>query len=231
MSLFILARSIRCPFSTPSCRHSPASARAGVPAAGPDGLRAVSARRRLLSAVCRLLRHGAQSVPQAAVRIPPAVVRDRIYDRGKRAQRAGGYSFPSGHTQSAVGTLGSIARWHKNRALRIVCIVLAALTAFSRMYLGVHTPLDVSVAAVTAVVLIFVIYPIVRSAARGPEKMAVLLGVMTVVALAYVIYANFARFRRTSTRTTSLRPQELLLAAGSARLLRGLHAGAEVYPL
>ena len=104
------------------------------------------------------------------------------------------YSFPSGHTQNAVGTLGGIARWHKNRALRIVCIVLAALTAFSRMYLGVHTPLDVSVAAVTAVVLIFVIYPIVRSAAEDPKKMAVLLGVMTVVALAYVIYANFARF-------------------------------------
>lgn len=51
-----------------------------------------------------------------------------------------------------------------------------------------------SVAAVTAVVLIFVIYPIVRSAAEDPKKMAVLLGVMTVVALAYVIYANFARF-------------------------------------
>ena len=62
------------------------------------------------------------------------------------------------------------------------------------MYLGVHTPLDVSVAAVTAVVLIFVIYPIVRSAAEDPKKMAVLLGVMTVVALAYVIYANFASF-------------------------------------
>ena len=110
--------------------------------------------------------------------------------------RAGatGFSFPSGHTQNAVGTLGGIARWHKSRALRIVCIVLAALTAFSRMYLGVHTPLDVSVAAVTAVVLIFVIYPIVRSAAEDPKKMAVLLGVMTVVALAYVIYANFASF-------------------------------------
>ena len=49
-------------------------------------------------------------------------------------------------------------------------------------------------AAATAVVLIFVIYPIVRSAAEDPKKMAVRLGVMTVVALAYVIYANFARF-------------------------------------
>ena len=128
-------------------------------------------------------------------RIPRPWVRDPDFTIVESARSgAGGYSFPSGHTQNAVGTLGGIARWHKNRALRIVCIVLAALTAFSRMYLGVHTPLDVSVAAVTAVVLIFVIYPIVRSAAEDPKKMAVLLGVMTVVALAYVIYANFARF-------------------------------------
>ena len=128
-------------------------------------------------------------------RIPRPWLRDPDFTIVESARSgAGGYSFPSGHTQNAVGTLGGIARWHKNRALRIVCIVLAALTAFSRMYLGVHTPLDVSVAAVTAVVLIFVIYPIVRSAAEDPKKMAVLLGVMTVVALAYVIYANFARF-------------------------------------
>ena len=128
-------------------------------------------------------------------RIPRPWVRDPDFTIVESARSgAGGYSLPSGHTQNAVGTLGGIARWHKNRALRIVCIVLAALTAFSRMYLGVHTPLDVSVAAVTAVVLIFVIYPIVRSAAEDPKKMAVLLGVMTVVALAYVIYANFARF-------------------------------------
>ena len=116
-------------------------------------------------------------------RIPRPWVRDPSFTIVESARSgAGGYSFPSGHTQNAVGTLGGIARWHKNRALRIVCIVLAALTAFSRMYLGVHTPLDVSVAAVTAVVLIFVIYPIVRSAAEDPKKMAVLLGVMTVVA-------------------------------------------------
>ena len=118
-----------------------------------------------------------------ACRIPRPWVRDPDFTIVESARSgAGGYSFPSGHTQNAVGTLGGIARWHKNRALRIVCIVLAALTAFSRMYLGVHTPLDVSVAAVTAVVLIFVIYPIVRSAAEDPKKMAVLLGVMTVVA-------------------------------------------------
>ena len=128
-------------------------------------------------------------------RIPRPWVLDPDFTIVESARaEATGYSFPSGHTQNAVGTFGGIARATKRHCLRWVCVVIFVLVSFSRMYLGVHTPLDVSAAAVTAVVLIFVIYPIVRSAAEDPKKMAVLLGVMTVVALAYVIYANFARF-------------------------------------
>ena len=49
--------------------------------------------------------------------------------------RAGatGYSFPSGHTQNAVSLYGGIARCTGSRLLRVVCIVLAVLIAFSRM--------------------------------------------------------------------------------------------------
>lgn len=56
---------------------------------------------------------------------------------------ATGYSFPSGHTQNAVGTFGGIARATKRHCLRWVCVVIFVLVSFSRMYLGVHTPLDV----------------------------------------------------------------------------------------
>ena len=128
-------------------------------------------------------------------RIPRPWVKDPNFQIVESARaEATGYSFPSGHTQNVFASFGCLGRWTRRTWLRVVCAVVIVLTAFSRMYLGVHTPLDVSVAAVTAVVLIFVIYPIVRSAAEDPKKMAVLLGVMTVVALAYVIYANFARF-------------------------------------
>lgn len=56
---------------------------------------------------------------------------------------ATGYSFPSGHTQNAVGTFGAIALQTKQRWVRWACIALLLLVPFSRMYLGVHTPLDV----------------------------------------------------------------------------------------
>ena len=128
-------------------------------------------------------------------RIPRPWVRDPSFPIVESARgSATGYSFPSGHTQNVVGTLGGLARWNKNRALRIVCIAVAALTSLSRMYLGVHTPLDVGVSLVIATVLVFVLYPLVRRCADEPKRMLVLLGVMLALAVAFVCYANFARF-------------------------------------
>ena len=67
---------------------------------------------------------------------------------------ATGYSFPSGHTQNAVATYGGIARYTRRGWLRAVLVVLTVLIAFSRMYLGVHTPLDVGVSFLIAAVLV-----------------------------------------------------------------------------
>lgn len=103
---------------------------------------------------------------------------------------ATGYSFPSGHTQNVTGTLGGIARWSKGTGLRVLCVVVLLLTAFSRMYLGVHTPLDVGVSLAIGVILVFAFYPIVRKAAENPKQMAVLLGVMLTLSFAFVLYAN-----------------------------------------
>lgn len=103
---------------------------------------------------------------------------------------ATGYSFPSGHTQNVTGTLGGIARWSKGTGLRVLCVAVLLLTAFSRMYLGVHTPLDVGVSLAIGVVLVFAFYPIVRKAAENPKQMAALLGIMLTLSFAFVLYAN-----------------------------------------
>lgn len=128
-------------------------------------------------------------------RIPRPWVRDPEFTAVEAAKPAAtGYSFPSGHTQNVTGTLGGIARWHKNTALRIVCVALLLLTAFSRMYLGVHTPLDVGVSLGIAAVLVFVFYPIVRRASDSKYGLYPLLGVMLAVSLAFVLYANLTQF-------------------------------------
>lgn len=64
-------------------------------------------------------------------------------------EAATGYSFPSGHTQTAASVFGTLSVWAKQKWLKIACIAAVALVGFSRMYLGVHTPLDVSVSLFT----------------------------------------------------------------------------------
>ena len=124
-------------------------------------------------------------------RIPRPWVRDPDFRPVDSAvSGATGYSFPSGHTQNVAGTLGGIARWSKSVGVRVLCIVVLLLTAFSRMYLGVHTPLDVGVSLVSGVILVFVFYPIVRKAADEPKYMAALLGIMAALSFAFVLYAN-----------------------------------------
>ena len=103
---------------------------------------------------------------------------------------ATGYSFPSGHTQNAVGTLGGIARSTKKCWLRIVCVLLAVAVAFSRMYLGVHTPLDVGVSLLIAVTLVFLLWPLMQKAQKKPVGMYVVFAVMLLLAGAYVVYAQ-----------------------------------------
>lgn len=124
-------------------------------------------------------------------RIPRPWVKDPTFQPVDSAlSGATGYSFPSGHTQNVTGTLGCIARWSKRAGVRVLCVVVLLLTAFSRMYLGVHTPLDVGVSLAIGVVLVFAFYPIVSKAAEKPKYMAVLLGVMVALSFAFVLYAN-----------------------------------------
>lgn len=95
-------------------------------------------------------------------RIPRPWVLDKNFTILEQAKEAAtGYSFPSGHTQSAVGTFGSIAYTAKKRWVRIVAVLIAALVSFSRMYIGVHTPLDVFVSIAVAVVLIVIMKAVI----------------------------------------------------------------------
>ena len=61
----------------------------------------------------------------------------------RATEGASGYSFPSGHTQSATALFGSLGAQTKRKATRALFFSLIALVAFSRLYLGVHTLLDV----------------------------------------------------------------------------------------
>lgn len=113
-----------------------------------------------------------------------------VLEQAKEA--AGGYSFPSGHTQTAVGTFGSLAVTTDKKWWRICCITLAALVGFSRMYVGVHTLYDVLAGAAVAVVLILALKPIVFSGKENAMK--VLLAGMIALAVAFLLYVELWNF-------------------------------------
>ena len=103
---------------------------------------------------------------------------------------ATGYSFPSGHTQNIVGTTASIFASRKEAWVRIVCVVLMLLVPFSRMYLGVHTPLDVGVAFLTALALAAALYPAFRTESAARKTVPWLLLGVAVLCGGYLIYAS-----------------------------------------
>lgn len=107
-------------------------------------------------------------------------------------EAASGYSFPSGHTSTAVGTFGSIAATEKRRWLSVVCIVLAVLVGFSRMYVGVHTPYDVLVGAACALLLVICFKPIVMG--KSEKAMYVLMGILMVTGIGFLLYVELHRF-------------------------------------
>ena len=66
------------------------------------------------------------------------------------------YSFPSGHTLSSV--IGATILTQTNRQFGYAAIPLAAIIAFSRLYLYVHFPSDVLAAAVLGIVIGVLLY-------------------------------------------------------------------------
>ena len=126
-------------------------------------------------------------------RIPRPWVLDENFTILEQAREAAsGYSFPSGHTQSAVGTFGSIAYISKNKKIAVIAIIVAALVAFSRMYIGVHTPLDVGVSVLIAIALILALKPVVFS--NGHKNLPVLLGAMLIFAAVFMAFVKLYPF-------------------------------------
>lgn len=135
---------------------------------------------------------------------------------------ATGYSFPSGHTQNAFASFGCIGMWSRKTRWRVICAVVIVLIAFSRMYLGVHTPADVGVSILAGTVLTLVLWPLFRDIERHPGRMYAVLGATITLTLAYLFYVELWPFPADTDAENLASAVEngyKLLGAGAAMLV------------
>lgn len=87
--------------------------------------------------------------------LKPLVARIRPFNINTAIQlliaRPTDFSFPSGHSMTSFA--GATIIFHANRNMGIAAFVLAALVAFSRLYLYVHYPSDIIGGALIGVLI------------------------------------------------------------------------------
>jgi undecaprenyl-diphosphatase len=102
---------------------------------------------------------------------------------------ATGYSFPSGHTQSATALFGALGAQVKQKPYKITFFAIPILVAFSRMYLGVHTIQDVVVSLAITFLLIFITVKFLSADTVNKKREFIISLIMILYALAVIIIA------------------------------------------
>ncbi len=108
---------------------------------------------------------------------------------------ATGYSFPSGHSMNAASLFGGLAiRKELPKVLRIMMAVIAVLIAFSRNFLGVHTPQDTIVGLVVGVLVMVLIGVLIKWVDKKPGRDIIVMIVGILVAVAVAVFAAFKSY-------------------------------------
>ena len=98
-------------------------------------------------------------IVKAIVRYPrPFMVYPELISGG-RLETATGYSFPSGHSTGASSFYGSLAVVFRSWVLRVIAVILIIMVPVSRMYLGVHWPMDVLAGTIIGLFSAFFLAP------------------------------------------------------------------------
>ena len=128
-------------------------------------------------------------VAKLAFRIPrPWVIDEGFQPVGNSKVEATGYSFPSGHTQNISTTLGAPVAYKPKRWKSAILTTVILLVAFSRMYLGVHTLLDVSVSLIVGLGLILALRPLFVDEKRFNKALPYIVLAATVLSLGFLAF-------------------------------------------
>lgn len=118
-----------------------------------------------------------------------------IVPHGDAITTATGYSFPSGHTMNAATVFGGGAvRKDFPAKLRVMLGLMVVLVAFSRNFLGVHTPQDVLVGMIAGTLVMYLTYRLMTWLGDHPEKSTLVCVIGLVLAAAVALYAGLKSY-------------------------------------
>ena len=154
----------------------------------------VSKRKGLYTLVSYYLCCGFNAIVKLTVCAYRPWIRDaRVHPAGDAITTATGYSFPSGHTVTAGPIYGGLAvvSWSWKKFVSVILGIFLLLTAFSRNYLGVHTPQDVFVGICESVFWLIIVAKIFTYLDEHPEKENLLLLICFILGWLGIVYITF----------------------------------------
>ncbi len=118
--------------------------------------------------------------------------------RSLRLETAGGYSFPSGHTQFTASVWTKLALMVKKRWFSIMASILIVLVGLSRIYLGVHFPSDVIAGLIIGILWVLLFDKILTWMEDKPESLLVL-AALILLSLPFFLNADYFKIAATIT--------------------------------
>lgn len=156
-----------------------------------------------------------------ACRVPrPWVIDSEFQPIGNSKIEATGYSFPSGHTQNTATTFGCIAAYNRKKSwVTAFSVVIITLVSFSRMYLGVHTPLDVVTSLLISLGLVLILHPWFETEEKFDKAYPVIVVISVICSFAFLVFVLFV------SNDTSLDAENYHSALKNACTLLGCTVG------
>lgn len=121
----------------------------------------------------------------------PWIKNPKIEPLASAMSGATGYSFPSGHASSTSSIyLGIRNKFKKYKVINIFCITIIAITMFSRMFVGVHTPQDVVVGLLLGIVSVIIVDRVSKYIDSNPSKDWIVLLITIIITIIGLIYVG-----------------------------------------
>lgn len=125
----------------------------------------------------------------------PWIKDPRIVPAKKSLGLATGYSFPSGHTSAVAScALGTISQYKDNALLLVILSFYTLIVAFSRNFLGCHTPQDVLFALAEAALSLWAASILMKALEKNEGADKILFVSATLLFAAFFAYTLFKAY-------------------------------------